>query len=137
MYNSYLLWFKPQGLLGLAGYPGAASNDYQAFFHPRFCMPVPVELERLLFPKLPQLEEQVRAMGTAASASRRAFLKAMHYGIVVTVQDALELADVAPANPVHRLLLRNPCFRYGCLQIAAITQDTICLVDAHAGMHTL
>jgi len=111
MYNSYLRFFKPEGLLGLGGYPGAAQKDYNTFYHPRFCVPVPAELQQLLMPYLGQLEQQVQSLGTNASASRRAFIKLMRYGVGVVVQDALELADSAPKNPVHRLLRTNQCFR--------------------------
>lgn len=113
IYNSYLRYFKPEGLLGLAGWPRAAQKDYTTFFHPRFCMPVPTELQQLLMPFLGCLEKEVQGMGKAATASRRAFLKLLRYGAGVVVQDALELVDLAPRNPVHQLLLRHPCFRWG------------------------
>jgi hypothetical protein len=111
LYNSYLRYFKPEGLLGLAGWPRAAHKDYNTFFAPRFCVPVPVELQQLLMPLLSTLEKQVHDMGQAATPSRRAFLKLLAYGAGVVVQDALELADLAPLNPVHSLLLRHPTFR--------------------------
>jgi hypothetical protein len=110
MYNAYLLWFKPEGLLALAGYPRAATKDYSTFYHPRFVMGVPQELENLVMPMLPQLEQQVLEMGKEASASRKAYVKTMRYGATVAVQDGLELAEEYPNNPVHRLLMRNPTF---------------------------
>jgi len=110
LYNSYLRYFKPEGLLGLAGWPRAAQKDYNTFFHSRFLMPVPLELQQLLMPFLSTLQQQVEGMGQAATASRKAFLKLLAYGVGVVVQDALELADLSPRNPVHSLLLRHPTF---------------------------
>jgi hypothetical protein len=60
MTKSYLMYFKPAGLLGSAGWPGAATNDYEQYWHPRFCVQVPQGLVDLLFPFLPKLR-QVRA----------------------------------------------------------------------------
>jgi hypothetical protein len=111
LYNSYLRYFKPEGLLGLAGWPRAALKDYSTFFHSRFCIPVPTELQQLLMPFLSTLEQQVHGMGQQATASRRAFLKLLAYGAGVVVQDALELAEQAPLNPVHHLLLSHSTFR--------------------------
>lgn len=91
LYNSYLRYFKPEGLLGLAGWPRAAHKDYNTFFAPRFCVPVPVELQQLLMPLLSTLEKQVQDMGQAATPSRRAFLKLL-------AQRHEEQADVVPCN---------------------------------------
>jgi hypothetical protein len=51
------------------------------------------------------LREQVEEMGNAALPSRRALPKLLSYLAVVVVQDALELAERFPNNPVHRQLL--------------------------------
>ena len=57
MNKSYLMYFKPVGLLAAAGWPGAANNDYEQFWHPRFCVSVPQELVDLLFPFLQSLKQ--------------------------------------------------------------------------------
>ena len=44
MCKSYLLYFKPIGLLAAGGWPGVAQNDYSQFWHEHFCMAVPAEL---------------------------------------------------------------------------------------------
>ena len=51
MAKSYLMYFKPVGLLASAGWPGAAQNDYNQFWA------VPQELVDLLFPFLPALQK--------------------------------------------------------------------------------
>lgn len=63
MAKSYLLYFKPCGLLAAAGWPGSSSNDYDQFWHTRFCVCVPQKLVDLLFPFLQNLKE-VRALKT-------------------------------------------------------------------------
>lgn len=57
MSKSYLLCFKPVGLLAAGGWPGVAQNDYDQFWHERFCVPVPAELVEYLFPFLSDLEK--------------------------------------------------------------------------------
>lgn len=57
MSKSYLMYFKPVGLLAAAGWPGAVNNDYDQFWHPRFYVSVPKELVHRLFPFLPGLEQ--------------------------------------------------------------------------------
>lgn len=57
MAKSYLMFFKPCGLLAAAGWPGATSDDYNQFWHPRFCVSVPQQLVELLFPFLQKLQE--------------------------------------------------------------------------------
>ena len=57
MSKSYLLCFKPVGLLAAGGWPGVAQNDYDQFWHERFCVAVPAELVEYLFPCLPALEK--------------------------------------------------------------------------------
>ena len=62
MNRSYLAYFKPLGLLGAGGWPGAAKNDYNQFWHPRFCVEVPSILIERLFPQLAALKK-VRFVG--------------------------------------------------------------------------
>ena len=57
LYRSYLLFFKPAGLLAAGDWPGAATNDYSLFWHERFLMTVPEELVNLLFPFLVRLDK--------------------------------------------------------------------------------
>ena len=57
MSRSYLKYFKPSGLLGAGGWPGAANNDYKQFWHPRFCVEAPPALLKALFPQLEPLAE--------------------------------------------------------------------------------
>ncbi len=56
MAKSYLMYFKPVGLLACAGWPGAAQNDYNQFWAERFCVAVPQALVDLLFPFLPAVQ---------------------------------------------------------------------------------
>lgn len=57
MSKSYLLCFKPVGLLAAGGWPGVAQNDYDQFWHERFCVAVPAELVDYIFPCLTKLEK--------------------------------------------------------------------------------
>lgn len=57
MTKSYLMYFKPVGLLAAAGWPGSSTNDYDQFWHPRFMVAVPDQLVKMLFPFLEKLEE--------------------------------------------------------------------------------
>ena len=49
-------------------------------------------------------------MGQAAGNSMKSVPAAMEYLAKVVVQDALELAERFPDNPVHALLLEEPAF---------------------------
>ena len=53
MYKSYLLFFKPEGLLGVGGWPGAPQKDYHQFWAERFFIEPPASLTTFLFPFLP------------------------------------------------------------------------------------
>ena len=55
--------------------------------------------------------QTVEDMGASASNSMRSVPKALAYLAMVVVQDALELAERYPDNPVHALLLGQPAFR--------------------------
>jgi hypothetical protein len=34
MYKSYLMFFKPEGLLAMGNWPRAAQKDFQTYWHP-------------------------------------------------------------------------------------------------------
>ncbi|CAL8471742.1 g11284 [Coccomyxa elongata] len=110
MNKSYLMYFKPVGLLAAAGWPGAAHNDYHQFWHPRFCVDVPEQLVEVLFPFLRTLKKTVEDMGKDATNSMKSVPAALAYLAVCVVQDALEDAAKYPKNPVHALLLASPLF---------------------------
>ena len=70
--RSYLEFFKAVGLLGVGGWPGAATNELHMFWHERFMIPELLELIVLLFPFLPNLEQAIKELGAAASLSMHA-----------------------------------------------------------------
>jgi hypothetical protein len=90
MAKSYLLYFKPCGLLAAAGWHGASSNDYNQFWHPRFCVCVPQKLVDLLFPFLQNLKE-VRDRAPPedydSGAPLCAFLELVHASIFPLIND--------------------------------------------------
>jgi hypothetical protein len=53
----------------------------------------------------------VEEMGSKASNSVMSMAKVLRYLAKVLVQDALELADVHPANPLYMTLLQNSQFQ--------------------------
>lgn len=57
LFQSYLMYLPPEGLLGAGWWPGAAQKDFNQYWHPRFCIVVPEELVAVLFPFLSSLEE--------------------------------------------------------------------------------
>lgn len=58
--KSYLLSYKPQGLLAIAGWPHAADDVKDQYFHERFCMTVPNSLvELVVFPFIKDLEQVI------------------------------------------------------------------------------
>lgn len=104
--------FTAEALLALAFWPGAAQKDFSGYWAARFHVAVPDELVELLMPGLTAME----VANTQAAAARKPSKSAVHLaqvlrmGATVVVQDALELADKFPDNPVHRLLLEQDCF---------------------------
>jgi hypothetical protein len=50
MFKSYLLFFRPEGLLAAGGWPGAAERDFDHFFAERFCVKIDEHFQQLLFP---------------------------------------------------------------------------------------
>ena len=111
MYRSYLLFFKPEGLLAAGGWPGAAQKQFDTFWAARFCVDVPPELIQLLLPILPGLRREVRELGAKAGNSKKSIVKVLEYLAIVVVQDALELAANFPQQPAHALLLQDPMFQ--------------------------
>lgn len=111
MYQSYLKFFKPEGLLAVAGWPAGNREDEQGFFHERFCVQISDRLVQLVYPSLPELRELVQALGKEATTSMMSIPFLLDYLARVVVQDALELAEEFPDNPVHALLLEDDEFR--------------------------
>lgn len=110
MYKSYLMFFKVEGLLAVAGWPGAAVKDFNRFWAPRFLAEVPLELIDHVMPWLKGLKAAVAALGSSASPSMRSVAEACEYLAVVSIQDALELASKYPDHPVHQHLRNHPVF---------------------------
>ena len=113
--------FQPEALLALAFWPGAAQKDFTGFWAERFHVYFPEELRLLVMPALATLRQQVaefkdqarsgdRAAAALAAEAENA-LRVLHFGAMVVLQDALELATQSPHNPVHKLLLENDKFR--------------------------
>ena len=103
---------RPVSLLAAAGWPGAASNELNMFWHERFMIPVPNELVVLLFPFLQNLEKAVQELGEAASSSIHAAPQLLQYLARVVVQDAAGgMCRMHPEHDVHRLLNSSPVFR--------------------------
>jgi hypothetical protein len=114
--------FTPEALLALAFWPGAAQKDFTGYWAERFHVSVPSELVYLLMPGLDRLEAAAeelarKAQGCRSSPDREAanlakrMVQVLKMGAVVVVQDALELAERFPANPLHAVLLQEPAFR--------------------------
>lgn len=78
-------------------------------------------------PFLDGLKAEVQQMGSTASPSMKAVPKLLECLAVVVVQDALELAEEHPENPVHAMLLENETFRW-----AATDNLTLLDVSLHA-----
>jgi hypothetical protein len=112
IYQSYLKFYKLEGLLAMGGWPNAAQKDLTTFWHERFHAPVSEELISLVYPFLRGLEEIVERMGKRATNSMKSAPKVLRYLAMVVIQDSLELAEKYPAHPVHQTLLQNAAFRY-------------------------
>ena len=112
MYQSYLEFFKPSGLMGAAGWEGAATNELRMFFAERFFIVVPEELEVFLFPFLPELKRRVESLGSKAGSSMKASILVFKYLALVVIQDAAGgLAAQYPDHDVHKLLYQSQAFR--------------------------
>ncbi len=106
--------FTAEALLALAFWPGAAQKDFTGYWAERFHVAVPELLIQLLMPGLAALEVEAAAAAAAGSPSAEAdnLCKGLRMGAVVLVQDALELAEQFPNNPVHKILLEQQVFRW-------------------------
>lgn len=104
--------FTAEALLALAFWPGAAQKDFTGYWAARFHVAVPDELVELLMPGLSAMEAANAQAAAAGNPSKAAdhMAQVMRMGATVVVQDALELADNFPGNPVHKLLLEQNCF---------------------------
>ena len=114
--------FTPEALLALAFWPGAAQKDFTGFWAERFHVGVPAPLVELLMPGLAELQKAADHAQQAAAAGSRSgrvapqaatVAKVLHMGAVIVVQDALELAERFPDNPIHKLLMGYASFRWG------------------------
>ena len=111
MFQSYLMFFKHEGLLASGAWPGAAERDFGLFFAPRFCVEVPRSLIDYIYPWLAALEQEVADLGDAAQPSHLSAPKVVAYLASVVIQDSLDLAERFPDNRLHKHLLCNDEFR--------------------------
>lgn len=113
--QAYLLTaLKPEALLAMGFWPGAAQQELNVFWRENFMVKVPEELIQYLAPWLQPFAKEVEEAegdGVPVSQSAKGFVLLAHYLMYVVVQDALELAEDYPANPVFALLLKNALFR--------------------------
>jgi hypothetical protein len=130
MYRAYLLFFKTEGLLAMGGWPDAAKGETQMYWHERFMVQVPVELLDHVMPFIKGLRAALKELGEDAKASMRSVLAAMEYLALVVVQDALELVQEYPDNPVHKHLMEHAAFRYGQRLPPCMLQAAMRLVHA-------
>ncbi|KAK3236751.1 hypothetical protein CYMTET_53124 [Cymbomonas tetramitiformis] len=107
--QSYLKFFPVDGLLGAGLWPNAAQKQFDHFWDPRF-FPNVSDIVQALAPWIATLKEIVRGMGAAATPSMRSIPEVCKYFVTVAIQDALELAEDTPNNPVHAMLLNNATF---------------------------
>ncbi|KAF6253854.1 hypothetical protein COO60DRAFT_384186 [Scenedesmus sp. NREL 46B-D3] len=119
--TSYIVpGFTPEALLALGFWPGAAQKDFSGYWAERFHVAVPLELIYALFPGLKELEAEAAAAQQEAAGGPRsgrvapeaaAVARVLRMGAVMVVQDALELAERFPDNPIHKLLMGYDSFR--------------------------
>jgi hypothetical protein len=110
--------FTPEALLALGFWPGAAQKDFTGYWAERFHVAVPAELIYRLLPGLDRLEAEqewlhAASQGRTDKLAEAALMRVqlLRLGAVVVVQDALELADRFPRNPIHAYLLGDAQFR--------------------------
>jgi hypothetical protein len=133
--TSYIVpGFTPEALLALGFWPGAAQKDFSGYWAERFHVAVPLELIYALFPGLKELEAEAAAAQQAAAAGPRsgrvgpeaaAVARVLRMGAVMVVQDALELAERFPNNPIHKLLMGYDSFRWG-LRMQPAQRPPVC-----------
>lgn len=110
MHVAYLQFFKPDSLLAMGDWPGAAQQKFDNYWSERFTVQVPLSLIHLVMPWLPQLEERVAEVGAAATGSMVTMPKTLSVLAEVGIQDALELAEEYPNNAMHAILLKSSEF---------------------------
>ncbi|KAK9832145.1 hypothetical protein WJX74_000604 [Apatococcus lobatus] len=108
MCKSYLPFYTPEGLLASGGWP--IDKPPGLFWAPRFMVVIPARLVDLIYPFLPSLKLKIASLGSAAKPSHLAVPKVLQYLGLVVVQDALELAEEFPDDPIHRLLMNDGGF---------------------------
>jgi hypothetical protein len=113
--QAYLLTaLKPEALLAMGFWPGAAQGELNMYWRETFMVMVPDELIQYLAPWLEPFAQQVQeaeAAGVPVPQSARGFVRLVRYLMFVLVQDAMELAEDYPSNPVFSYLLKNTLFR--------------------------
>lgn len=105
--------FTAEALLALAFWPGAAQKDFTGYWAERFHVAVPEDLVQALMPGLSSLEQEVAQAAAANKPNKAAAHLAtiLRMGATVVVQDAVELAEQFPHNPVHAMLLQKDSFK--------------------------
>lgn len=105
--------FTAEALLALAFWPGAAQKDFTGYWAERFHVAVPEDLIEALMPGLSSLERDIAQAAAGNKPDKAAVHMAtiLRMGATVVVQDALELAERFPNNPVHAMLLKKPSFQ--------------------------
>ena len=113
MFQSYLMFFKIEGLLASGNWPGAAEKDFGMFFAPRFCVEVSPSLIACVFPWFETFRQAVAELGRDAQPSHLTLVKVIPYLATVLVQDSLELAasERYAEDPVHKYLRADEEFR--------------------------
>jgi hypothetical protein len=111
----YLLTgLKPAILLTMGFYQAAAQGEFGVYWRESFMVLVQQELIAYLAPWFYSWNAKVDAAAAAKQPlhpSVLGFQRLVPYLMVVVVQDALELAEAYPDNPVHVHLLKHPLFR--------------------------
>lgn len=64
--KSYLLFYRPEGLLAAGGWPGAASKDFSQFWAPRFCVEIDPIFISIVFPFFDEFQQQVTVVLAAS-----------------------------------------------------------------------
>lgn len=108
LHQSYLRFFKPDGLMAVAGWD--TTEGLGTYFQERFCVEVPQILKEVVFPFMPGFAKAVKELGLSADPSMQSMVPLLDYLATVVVQDSLELAEEFPENPVHKLLLHEEEF---------------------------
>jgi hypothetical protein len=131
MQKSYLRFFKPDGLLVLAGRKEAAQKQLDLFWSERFCLDVPSELVEAVFPFLATLNAQVAELGEEATTSMRSVPQVLQYLAVVLVQDACELASTHSTHPVYAFLREHEAFKCVIFCADSILACSLVLTQLH------